>query len=153
MAYTNEKAFIESSRKRILTEEEVNSLKDYAELFDKIIKSKNPAVIESWRNLTILIGLTQEIGSDEIGTDSGPGIFRKLANQVERSLDYQNHLDKHVSGLQYQIDLLRKDFANAMNRISPKTNYPFPTGPVGIPTSEAEADTIGSEGCDSSGGC
>jgi len=104
----------------ILTKEEIESLKEYCEIFDKIMVSKNPAVREAWKNISLLIGLTQPASEKEdprVLPSRHGGPFSRLAQTVERSLMIQKEVTKHVTGLQYQIDQLKEAMKkNGANR-------------------------------------
>lgn len=98
--------------------EDMELLKEYAMLFDKLLDSKNPAVKKAWRDLCLLLVMTEreEINTSNkvpspISKDSGrstPEIFYNMAVQVERSMRLEKELAVHVQGLQYQIDGLKK---------------------------------------------
>jgi len=88
-----------------LVQEEMEMLQEYAEVFDKIMLSRNPSVHSAWKELSLLLSLTQqEANHKQPHIDTGPGPFAKLVRQVERSLAMENVMNKHVAGLQYQLD-------------------------------------------------
>ena len=117
MAYGGESEMVgTNSNKDYLTQEEIDSLKEYCEIFDKLMVSKNPAVREAWKNVSLLVGLTQPAEEKDDGIrinsrNSGP--FSRLASTVERSLMIQKEMAKHVNGLQYQIDQLKEAVAKS----------------------------------------
>lgn len=109
----------EAGQQDILTKEEIETLKEYCETFDKIMVSKNPSVREAWKNISLLIGLTQPVNEKEDTNRIGPrhsGPFSRLASTVERSLMIQKEMTKHVNGLQYQIDTLKNELKKSKNR-------------------------------------
>jgi hypothetical protein len=115
MSYSGESAQEEGGnnlKQELLTKEEIDSLKEYCQIFDKIMVSKNPAVREAWKDISLLIGLTEPIEDNGPTTRFSPkfgGPFSRLAQTVERSLMIHNDMNRHVSGLQYQIDQLKKE--------------------------------------------
>jgi len=107
----------DQNRQELLTIEEIESLKEYSVLFDKIMVSKNPAVRNAWKDISLLIGLTEPVREDQsiISTSSRSGPFSRLASQVERSLSISKEINRHVTGLQYQIDELKRENASLVD--------------------------------------
>jgi len=135
------------TKQEFLTIEEINSLKEYGELFDKIMISKNPAVRNAWRDISLLIGLTEPPKDDEndkriISTSSRSGPFSRLAAQVERSLALGKEVNRHVTGLQYQIDELKKENTNIVGILKKH----LPNTRIKTNDYEANAPSIGVSG-------
>lgn len=138
-----------------IKKDDMDTLTEYCRIFDKLIVSKNPAVHQAWKDLSLLLVMTETDADLTVNTKklispvvedskrSMPEIFLALARQVERAGKLEHEMIRHINGLQYQIDTLKKEMRQRRsNQTRSAESLAYP-GPVGY--------SSGAEGCDSAG--